>query len=138
MPTLELMKTRLRLEESELVQLNANGNPVMRLPLAKVKRLEFRRVLEPIGLAFLTVGLVLWCIGFFVSENNIVSTLLYVGAVLVAAFGLLGILSDRIFIQTDSTHLLLECPDPSSEGQGFVLSANHILNPEPSPQEPSA
>lgn len=127
MPTLELVKTRLRIEDQELQQLNANGGLLLRVPLAEVTGLEFRKVVEPFGLAFFTIGLGLWCVGHFVCENNVLKTLIFVGAVLVAGFGLLGVLGDRILVRTRDNQVLLECPDQASEGQAFVLSVNRLL-----------
>lgn len=124
---LELSKTRLAIEDDELRQLNSDGRHVLRIPLAEVKDLRFCKTIEPLGLGFLTIALLVWCVGYFVCENDILKSLIYISAVLLGGFGLLGIYSDRILVGTQRGNLLLNCPDRADEGQGFVVSANIYL-----------
>lgn len=125
---LELAKTRLRIEDGNLVQLNANGNPIMHLPLAEVRSLRFRKVVEPMGLAILTLALLIFCVGHFVCEHNLLKSLLYLAAVLIAGFGLLGLLSDRIHVRTQDGEVWLHCVDDADAGEAFVLSAHRLLH----------
>jgi hypothetical protein len=76
---------------------------------------------------FLAAGLGLGAIGYLVSENNILTTLLYVAAALLAVVALLACRSQRIIIRSTVGVIDIQCVDQSDEGEGFVNSLRVLL-----------
>lgn len=125
--TLELEKTHLQLHNGELQRLNRKGSVTLRLPLTEVDSVDFRRYFDPIGFVFSAMGLGLGAIGMFVSESNILTCLLYIAAVLVIGFGVIGSASYHVIINTTDGETRVQCNDLPDEGWGFVTSVRFCL-----------
>lgn len=125
--TLELEKTHLQINNGELQRINKNGKVALRLPLTEVESVDFRRYFDPIGFVFSGIGLGLGAIGMFVSENNILTCLLYIAAVLVIGFAVIGSVAFHIIINTTDGETRVQCNDLPDEGWGFVTSMRYCL-----------
>lgn len=119
---LELEKTRLRVEEGELVRRNESGGIVTRVPLDDIESVRYARDLSLFAVVTWAFSAGLAAIGYFVSENNIVSVALYVLASLGAAFGLIGLMNDVLLVKTRGEDIRIACADPGDEVAGFALS----------------
>lgn len=127
-PDLELPKTRLLVFNGELQRLNQRDTVVLRLPLDSLRSIEYRRSFEPGMCIFLLVGVGLAAIGYFVSQNNIVTAALYAAAIILAGFSLLGTFGVKIIIVTDEGSNTIVCNDLNDEAEGFVRSVQHLLH----------
>jgi hypothetical protein len=119
---LELQQTRLRVEEGELVRRNVSGGIVTRVPLDDIEGVRYTRDLSLFAVVTWLFSAGLAAIGFFVSENNVVSVALYVLASLGAAFGLIGLLNDVLLVKTRGENIRIACSDPGDEVAGFAMS----------------
>lgn len=119
---LELQQTRLRVEEGELVRRNQTGGIVTRVPLDDIEGVRYARDLSLFAVVTWMFSAGLAAIGYFVSENNVVSVALYVLASLGAAFGLIGLLNDVLLVKTRGENMRIACADPADEVAGFAMS----------------
>jgi len=119
---LELQRTRLRVEEGELVRRNEGGGIVTRVPLDDIEAVRYARDLSLFALVTWAFSAGLAAIGYFVSENNVVSVALYVLAILGAAFGMIGLLNDVLLVKTRGETIRIACLDPGDEVEGFAMS----------------
>ncbi|MBI3822409.1 MAG: hypothetical protein HY289_06985 [Planctomycetes bacterium] len=126
---LELVKTRLRVRNRELQRLNAQGGIILSVPLAELKSIEARPVVDPIAIAFIVVGAALGAVTHFFWDDIYVWArwLLGVVAVLLAGFACFGIMQRKIVIQTLDGEISFYCNDPPDEGCCFVLSVRQLL-----------
>jgi hypothetical protein len=125
--TLELLKTKLRILGDELQRLNQDRGVLLRLPLASIESIDFARHFDPFSLVFVAVGAGLAAIGYLVSESNVLTCILYVAGAVLAGFGLLGTMSDRIHIRTRDGTTVVVCSDMRDECECFVTSVRHLL-----------
>lgn len=124
---LELFKTGLRVVDGELQRLNKLGGIVMRLPLRQIDMVEFQSRLDPFCLVFITVGIGLGAIGHYVSENNVLTALLYAAGIILVGFGLLGSITRLIQIRSSGCTTTIQCSDMVDEGEGFVCSLQALI-----------
>jgi hypothetical protein len=124
---LELAKTRLRVVSGELQRLNKSGGVMLRLPLHQIEAVEFRSFFDPVCIVFMAMGVGLGAIGYYVSESNILTSLLYVAGVLLFGFGLLGSVSPYFVIRSRGETIYIQFSDLGDEGQGFVSSLRHMI-----------
>lgn len=124
---LELFKTGLRVVDGELQQLNKEGGIVMRLPLRQIETVEFQSRLDPFCLVFIAVGIGLGAVGHYVSENNVLTALLYAAGIILVGFGLLGSVTRLIQIRSGAGGITIQCNDMVDEGEGFVCSLQGLI-----------
>jgi hypothetical protein len=126
--SLHLLKTKLRVNGEELQRLNKDGGPVLRLPLHAIRSIEVRKKFDAICLVFIGMGVAAAAIGALISENNVLTIILYVVGVLFVGFGLLGAMALQITIRTDDDEVTtVQCSDMSDEAECFVTSVRHIV-----------
>jgi len=130
LPYLELSRTNLVVVDGELQRLNKHGGLVLRLPLSTVEAVEMRNYFDPFSLIFLGLGAGLAWIGYAVSENNILTIVLYVAALLLAGLAVFGCIGQHIIVQATTGVLKIHVADSAEEGAGFVASLNQILRSE--------
>lgn len=126
-PYLELIKTRLLVVGRELQRLNTDGGVLLRLPIDDIQRVEFKKFLEWPVLVFFGVGAALAAIGYYVSENNILSSILYVVTAFIVGFGLIGMFGRYIVVHSSSGVNTINCSDLDDEGEGFVTSLRRMM-----------
>ena len=120
---LELPKTGLAVVGGELIRRTESGGINLRIPLDDLEAIEFTRPFSPSCLIPIALGLGLAAIGFFVSEYNVATIVLYVLALCLIAFGLFGTRSDTIILTArNQAAIRLSCDDAADVGAGFVLS----------------
>lgn len=124
---LELFKTGLRVQQGELVRLNKNGGIAMRLPLASIDSVEYLTRFDPFCVVFIAVGLGLGAIGHFVSESNLLTSLLYAGGIMLVGFGSLGMVMRVIQVRSATGTIHIQCSDLTDEGEGFVCSLQSLI-----------
>lgn len=124
---LELFKTGLRVVDGELQRLNKHGGIVMRLPLRKIESVEFHSRLDPFCLVFIAVGIGLGAVGHYVSENNVLTALLYAAGIILIGFGLLGGITRLIEIRSTAGCTTVQCNDMADEAEGFVCSLQPLI-----------
>src|SRR3989442_179919 len=88
--TLTLPKTGLRITNRELQRTGKNGAVSMRLPLDAIEAVEFRTGFDPACLFIALIGCGLGAIGYYVSENNVMTCLLYAAGVVLLGISLLA------------------------------------------------
>jgi hypothetical protein len=125
--TLVLPKTGLRIGNGELQRRAKDGAVTMRLPLEALEEVEFRTGFDPACLFIALVGFGLGAIGYFVSENNILTCLLYAAGVVLLGISLLAARYTRIVIKARGEVIRIQCIDLVDEGEGFVLSLRQHL-----------
>jgi hypothetical protein len=125
--TLELRQTRLRVEEGELVRRNETGGIIMRVPLDDIETVQFVRKLNALAFAALGVAAGMVAIGYFVSEYNVVTVLLYVAAMFLAVFSLIGVREDVFVVRSRGEDIRVSCPDPSDAVAGFAASLKPLV-----------
>jgi len=127
-PHLELPKTGLAVLDGELVRRSDKGGMLLRIPLDDIDAVEFSRpfnftCLVPFGLAAGFVAL-----GVLVSEYNVVTVILYVLALCLAAFALFGLRNDVVILfARNQPPVHLSCDDSSDVVSGFVLSLKALI-----------
>lgn len=126
-PVLELFKTGLRVQDGELQRVNAQGGITMRLPLGTIESVEFRTGFDPFCLVFITVGSGLGAVGYMVSENNLLTSLLYAAGILLVGFGLLGCVVRWVRVCAPAGTIHIQCNDLIDEGEGFVCSLQALI-----------
>jgi hypothetical protein len=124
---LELTKTRLAVEDGELVRRSADDATVTRIPLDDLESCRYVRRFNPMSIAPLLLAIGLAALAYFVSEYNVVDVLLYTAALLVGAFAAFGLFEDIIEVRHRGESLRFECPDPTDEVRGFAVSLNRLL-----------
>ena len=124
--SLELRKTYLRVEEGELVRRNEAGGVVMRVPLDDLESVAYVREFNPFSFAILLVAGGIAAIGYFVSQYNVVTVLLYVLAMLLGVFGLFGLRGDVVLVRTRGEAVRIASPDQADEVAGFVASLKQL------------
>lgn len=124
---LELEQTRLRVEEGELIRRNKTGGIVTRVPLDDIEGVRYARDLSLFAVVTWLFSAGLAAIGYFVSENNVVSVALYVLSSLGAAFGLIGLLNDVLLVKTRGENIRIGCLDPGDEVAGFAASLKTMI-----------
>jgi hypothetical protein len=132
LPRLELRGARLQVVGDELIRRNSRGGVVLRLRLDAIDEVTVRSRLDPMAAVILAFGLGLAALGCFVSESNILTTILYVIALLGAALAVIGIARTEIGIRLGEktvpvypSGLVADGPD---EVAGFVASLQAELN----------
>ncbi|HMF19434.1 MAG TPA: hypothetical protein VKE98_19660 [Gemmataceae bacterium] len=125
--TLVLPKTGLRIGNGELQRRSKNGGVTMRLPLNTIEDAEFRTGFDPACLIIALVGGGLGAVAYFVSENNILTSLLYAAGVVLLGLSLLAARYTRIVIKARGEVIHIQCIDLVDEGEGFVLSLRQHL-----------
>jgi hypothetical protein len=124
---LELFKTGLRVQHGELLRLNKNGGIAMRLPLATIESVEYLSRFDPFCTIFIGLGLSLGAVGYLVSENNLLTSLLYAGGIMLVGFGSLGMVMRVIRVRSSSGTIRIQCIDLIDEGEGFVCSLQSLI-----------
>lgn len=122
-----LPKSRLYVFDEELQRRNEDGTLLLRLPLASIHKVEFRRPLNPFCLVFVGTGLVCVGIAWFVSANNLLSCLLYVAALVLLVLAIGGMRHDQIVVWTETDAIVLDCAEQSDEVKCFVASFQSVL-----------
>ncbi len=128
---LELAKTRVRVVGAELQRLNKNGNVVLRLPIQSIQSVDYHSRFDPMSMVFAAIGCGLGAIGYLISENNVLTALLYSAAVLLVGGSILACQSQRIVIEAASGVIEIQNLDQPDEGKGFVYSLRGILLDQP-------
>ena len=126
---LELAKTQLRLSGRELQRLNSNDRPVLKIGLDDVKSVDLIRRFDRVSLLFLAVGVGLAVIGKYVSENSLLTVILYVIALPVTAMGFFAMQWPAVIfiIQTKEDAVRVQCNDPWDEAECFVASLRNVM-----------
>lgn len=124
---LELIKTGLRVVDGELQRVNSQGGIVMRLSLRQIEAVEFCSRFDPFCLVFVAVGIGLGAVGYFVSENNLLTALLYAAGIMLVGFGLLGSVTRLIVVHCPGGITTIQCNDMVDEGEGFVCSLQALI-----------
>lgn len=124
---LDLSKTRLRVVGNELQRLNASDGIVMRLPLEEIEHVEFRQRVDPFGVVCGLLAFGVGAIAYFISEYNILTTLLYLAALALGCMALLSVLGQRFVIEAKTGVVDIPCVDPADEGAGFVTSLKRLI-----------
>jgi hypothetical protein len=121
-PYLELAKTRLSVEDGELLRRDDKGGIAMRIPLDDIESVRFSRPISfsPILPWFLAACLI--ALGRYFSESNTLSVLLYTFGAFAVFVGLVTIRKDTIFIRTRGEEMAIDCVEVADECQGFVAS----------------
>ena len=124
---LVLPKTRMAVEGGELIRREEAGGVMMRFPLDDVDAVRFVRpfnpyCLLPIGLAGGLVALGVWA-----SEYNVLSVLLYVGAMFLAAFGMFGLRNDTLVLTVRGEEIRIDSPDTAEDVRGFAASLGSLI-----------
>jgi len=126
--TLSLPKTGLRISNGELQRTGKDGAITMRLPLDTIEGVEFRTGFDPACLFIALVGFGLGAIGYFVSENNILTSLLYAAGVVLLGITLLAARYTRIVVKARGEVIRIQCIDLVDEGEGFVSSLRQHIH----------
>lgn len=124
---LELTDTKLRVVDGELQRLNEKGGVAMRVALSTINRIEFQTRFDKGFFLFLGATIGLGLIGALVSQNNILTCILYAIAMLVLLIGLFGCRDRVIVIVTDDELLDVINRDPKDMLDGFVSSLRKMI-----------
>ncbi|OWK36376.1 hypothetical protein [Fimbriiglobus ruber] len=124
---LELTKTRLAVEDGELVRRNDAGGVTMRIPLDDIEAIEFRRPFNPFCGVFVALAGGFAAVGYYVSEYNLLTVFLYISAMLLGLFGLLSAREDTVVVMSRGEPIRISCPDPADEASGFVASLRGLI-----------
>jgi hypothetical protein len=126
-PLFALSKTRVCVYPGELQRKNEDGTLLLRLPLASIQSAVFRRPFNPSCLLLVGAAALFAAIGWFVSEYNWLSCLLYVAAVVVTVVAVIGSRSDRLVLRTDGGEVSFDCAELANEVTCFVTSLQEVL-----------
>lgn len=124
---LELSKTRLRVIGGELQRLNDEGGIAMRLPLEEIEEVTSGSRVDPFGPVCVLLALGVGAIAYFVSQYNIVTTLLYIVALALLALGILGFLGRVIVIRAQTGTTAIVYSDGWDEAAGFITSLRRLI-----------
>ncbi len=126
--TLTLPKTGLRITNGGLQRTSKHGAVTMRLPLEAIKSAAFHTGFDPACLEITLVGCGLGAIGYFVSENNVLTCLLYAAGVVLLGISLLAARYTRIVVKARGEVIRIPCIDLIDEGEGFILSLRQKIH----------
>ena len=131
---LELVKTKLRVRDDELQRLNAQGGFLLRIPMADVESVELRASFDPLCLIMLGMAGALAAVAYFVSDHMLLTSLLYVGAAILAGLSFFGVISRSFIIRTSAGETSVLCEDAPDEGACFVISLRQLLRNRKAPR----
>ena len=123
---LELRKTRLRVEEGELVRRNELGGAVMQVPLDDIESIIYSREISMFAIVMIVMAGGFASIGYFVSNYNVLNVILYVLAMLLCSFGVFGFRDDVIVLRTRGENFRITPPDQTDDVVGFVVSVKRL------------
>jgi len=124
---LELVKTRLRVVNGELLRENRNGGFTMRLPLTAIESVDYRPSWESYSLLFFPAAIGLALLAALVAENNFLVVFLYVTAGVAGLIALTGLFGKVIVIRSRGNLTRIQCLDDADEGDGFVCSLRQMI-----------
>lgn len=75
----------------------------------------------------MTLAAGLAALGYWVSEYNVVSVLLYVAALFLAAFGITMVRNDTLALTVRGKQVRIDCPDSADEVRGFATSLGRLI-----------
>lgn len=125
--TLGLAKTRLVVEDGELIRRDEAGGVMLRFPLDDVEAVEFVRPFNPFALVALGFGAGLGAIGYFVSDYNVVTVFLYVAGMASVLMSLMGMFNDVVLLRVRGEEIRIESPDVANDIRGFVASLRSMV-----------
>jgi hypothetical protein len=124
---LELCKTRLRVVGGDLIRLNEKGGIAMRLPLDEIEDVASVYRIEPLGPIFLLLALGIGAVAYYVSQYNILTTLLYIVALGLMALSIPGFLNRVIAVRARTGTTAIGFSDSWDEASGFVTSLRRLI-----------
>ncbi len=117
-----LQKTRLSFDGNYLVHLNENRDVVTRLPAKCIADITISSRPSWFGVVIVTAGILINVVAYTVPFYTFVQVVTHIFGILVAAFGMIGIIRQFIVIETDGVAVVFYCFDPPGECRGFVES----------------
>ncbi|MEM7479270.1 MAG: hypothetical protein AAF483_30160 [Planctomycetota bacterium] len=131
-PNLELPDTKLAVFDDEIVRSSDdNQSTLLRLPLSEVRAASCHRAINSFGIVCIVAALGMVGIGWELVESNLFSGILYVLALLSAAFGLFAITEMRLVLECESGSQIIATQEPKDVVEGFVGSLNSQLRSGP-------
>jgi hypothetical protein len=118
---LELPLAQLRLIGHELVR-ETNGIVVMRVPLKYIENIQVSAQTSWMAAVFLTFGIGMGLIGFFLCPWQWLSVILYILGIISFSLGLIGIRDIGLVLLVSGESVWIPCSDDPSIVAGFVAS----------------
>jgi hypothetical protein len=124
---LALPKTRLTVEDGELIRRGDGGEVMMRFPLDDIEAVDFVRPFNLFSLIPLSLAGGLVALGIWVSTSNILSVLLYVAAMFLTAFAFFGLRNDTLVLTVRGKEVRTDCSETADDVLGFATSLGGLI-----------
>lgn len=131
---LALTRTKLSVVDGEMQRLNWDNRMLLRLPLSEMERIQLRRTFDWRVFPFAATGIAIGLVGYFVSENNVLSVILYVIGILLIGIGGLGSYGVAIDVTTRDGVTAIPCFDSLDRCECFVTSVRQMMRDRKAPR----
>lgn len=119
---LELVKTRLCIVDGVLIRYTTNDTSSLRIPLSNLVSIEVYSRPSKFAATMLLVAIGVGCLGYYVSQYNVLTVLLYLMALTGVGLSLIGLFEDRMLVKTRTGSFPVDIQDSLEETKGFVAT----------------
>lgn len=124
---LVLPATKLRFDGQCLTRHTDRGETTLRIPVESIKSVRYGWSLSWFGIVMILISAVMVWIGYGVSTSVVLTVFVYMTATLICGLGLLGIVQDKIVVETQRGKIVAACGDARDLVFGFALSMQEVL-----------
>jgi hypothetical protein len=118
---LELPLAQLRLIGQELVR-EINGIVNLRVPLKHIENIQVSTQISWMAVVFLTFGIGMGLIGFFLCPWQWLSIILYIVGLISFVLGMIGVRDNGLVLLINGDSVWIPCGDEATIVAGFVAS----------------